>query len=1255
MKTLKGKPSLHLILILLLIATSCVPDSLTKFKEDGASSDDASSSVGEVVNPPSDFIDENGNEIDGDIITDPTSVFYDNANPYIFITGDSNLANATVGKNIVSHIAPSGEFGDYLIKGGEENSFSLSSASKNNFLDPISNPGFNFGSDITTTYAAHFTTNNQTGVIKISNSAVSPVRSFTLAAINFNFYSPSDATAQTLTTTSQPRVTIQAPIPERITFETEQSFNCTGTGIGTAPPATPTIGDVYLSAGTCYYNYDGTNTNTIAFPFTGPVYIGFQLDDNSGFLNNGLTNETFTTERGATGVITYKDNNNSIYGTLSSGSLYPGELIDNAFPFSNSEASIEKIKYFFQPESNINLRLINDTSITTAEHISYNNSTDISITPDLPSTLRLVKNVDSPLFGYIIDTSGATDHSYQSPIEYTVTVKNDISTRSFKFDIGIINPPDDLSYSQLVAFKVKNLVQSVSNFTVGQEIAASALVPLSDGATGIIKKILDIDGNEKYLIVQVINGEFVKDASLDNYIEFLDEEAVIQTDPIALTHVIQINNTAAYTDLYIAQRPALCMRFPSAPSDKFAKAIVTGNPTEAGLANYLFINQTRNINDTNSSENFIGSISALEDCDTAAAYTLNELWSPVIIGEFSNVASLISGMDILTNTGRSNWLISNIDGATNTGMLQSTNGTPITMTLPGEAFSSVRPYSANAATISDFETTPTFELQRGIDSIIKATLPEGEEITYTITPDLPPGLSIDQSTGDITGAPTVAAASKSYTITATNILGTSSSSFNMLIEDYFEVDVKIENTPKYYVHKDGEDNIFNKCRIKKRDIVSNPRGSVSDIEDIVDIDCFAEIGENNIYFRDIKLNANVGPGICHSVRYKPFSFFKRRPVRTTSSNIDYSAGANYIIHQVTGASTDCSGATDDNTTDGLGGATGIAIKSYSQNGLYINGVYFDGELSDLCSGKYDDINCDTGSFRYGLIEFTFTDADADAGTNSACTNSVVVETQECGGNAYACLNGPVRDALGTEVNNGLASIVTESYTSLDYEATLSSPAKLGARSNRYIANYHSNNSCSDGSTEYYADGVILHSLTASVSSNVNAILDPFQGAQPVYGFECLNEFSQVIGRINLHIRDWDTDYTLNEIDLTDPTGMDVALDDAFGTPYNYYSDWDNYTLPASYSGCNDSTPPTVTGAYVLLTTATGSIGETEITVGSTANLYPGMDIRINGDDYIIKEVIDSVSIVLSLPLLNNAGASNLTGIRRTPFPAYDWE
>ena len=55
-------------------------------------------------------------------------------------------------------------------------------------------------------------------------------------------------------------------------------------------------------------------------------------------------------------------------------------------------------------------------------------------------------------------------------------------------------------------------------------------------------------------------------------------------------------------------------------------------------------------------------------------------------------------------------------------------------------------------------------------------------ITYTVSPSLPTGLSISSSTGIISGTPTILQNSSSYTVTATNSVGSTNASFNITVK-----------------------------------------------------------------------------------------------------------------------------------------------------------------------------------------------------------------------------------------------------------------------------------------------------------------------------------------------------------------------------------------------------------------------------------------------------------------------------------------
>ena len=59
----------------------------------------------------------------------------------------------------------------------------------------------------------------------------------------------------------------------------------------------------------------------------------------------------------------------------------------------------------------------------------------------------------------------------------------------------------------------------------------------------------------------------------------------------------------------------------------------------------------------------------------------------------------------------------------------------------------------------------------------------GDVVTWSILPSLPIGLSIDSSTGTISGTPTVMSPSTSYTVTATNTGGSATATLTIVVND----------------------------------------------------------------------------------------------------------------------------------------------------------------------------------------------------------------------------------------------------------------------------------------------------------------------------------------------------------------------------------------------------------------------------------------------------------------------------------------
>ncbi|WMW77321.1 putative Ig domain-containing protein [Flavobacterium sp. 20NA77.7] len=116
-----------------------------------------------------------------------------------------------------------------------------------------------------------------------------------------------------------------------------------------------------------------------------------------------------------------------------------------------------------------------------------------------------------------------------------------------------------------------------------------------------------------------------------------------------------------------------------------------------------------------------------------------------------------------------------LDCATS-GEMQVYNGTAWITTLGAEASPPAPPtnlvYTGSPFTFYDSNTITD----------ISAPINSGGVVTsYSISPSLPIGLSFNTSTGAISGTPTVAAATADYTITASNIGGSTSATINITV------------------------------------------------------------------------------------------------------------------------------------------------------------------------------------------------------------------------------------------------------------------------------------------------------------------------------------------------------------------------------------------------------------------------------------------------------------------------------------------
>ncbi len=158
----------------------------------------------------------------------------------------------------------------------------------------------------------------------------------------------------------------------------------------------------------------------------------------------------------------------------------------------------------------------------------------------------------------------------------------------------------------------------------------------------------------------------------------------------------------------------------------------------------------------------------------------------VVDGATSGGAAVLFRASGGTSTGTISSTTDNGDGsytATFTGV-RSGSATTLSAYVEGEgAFDSTVDVSVNflAAPSALSFSTPSPNYANNVEITANVPTVTGVVETYTVSPSLPTGLSLDPLTGRITGTPTVTTASAAYTVTATNPLGTATAVLNIRV------------------------------------------------------------------------------------------------------------------------------------------------------------------------------------------------------------------------------------------------------------------------------------------------------------------------------------------------------------------------------------------------------------------------------------------------------------------------------------------
>jgi len=516
------------------------------------------------------------------------------------------------------------------------------------------------------------------------------------------------------------------------------------------------------------------------------------------------------------------------------------------------------------------------------------------------------------------------------------------------------------------------------------------------------------------------------------------------------------------------------------------------------------------------------------------------------------------------------------------------------------------------ATITQIQTDNYFNAYTAEDFIIAPSIGNSVSAAFTLAPRegttdlaaLPEGLILDSASGTISGKPTKVIEKSYITIKATNSEGSSTYTFALRVYAHLKFTVNNEDSsadpavygPTYMLHREGAHNERRACRITSDNINSDlDRGDGSHYT-FRDPTCILEVEELDLYYHGLNLTSYVSEGMCRYLQYRPYYYYEWKPVQTEGLEFyhnNYNTCPDASVTAFRAANPLSDYATD---------ATGTDIYFTKYN----NTAYNKNEDQIKCYGDYTDVkgpeSCDMGS--YDVIERNYT---CQA---SGVIPSSVPTTKKCDGKFYKCWGGPLTEETFStgEVGKYTASLGGGEIFKSNYSAPAAkTKTRLGNAvysTNRYLANYVGSNSCAGDSTvaatniynnfSYYKDAWLNYAEDVVTLSDMYKITDPFRGGHPFYTIECLDAAREIIGRIDLVVREWDRRYPtdratyqvehymdylqpdlavadfelahINDLgvrDIQHAQIMDSTATDEFRSYYNDIGDWDNI-YPNSY-------------------------------------------------------------------------------------------
>ncbi|MBL0014703.1 MAG: putative Ig domain-containing protein [Flavobacterium sp.] len=437
---------------------------------------------------------------------------------------------------------------------------------------------------------------------------------------------------------------------------------------------------------------------------------------------------------------------------------------------------------------------VNDVAPNTLSYTSPNvftlGSTIIDLTPIVSGTVLNYSISPSLPNGLSFDTStgviSGTPTAISSTATYTVTAFNSGGSVSFDVEITVNDvAPSALSYTTPNVFTLGNTIADLTPIVSGIVLSYSISPSLPNGlsfdtSTGIISGTpTTISSTATYTVTAFNSGGNVS-FDIEITVNDVAPSALSYTSPNVFTRGTTISNLDPTISGGIVTSYSISPALPSGLSFSTSTGRISGTPTAiAATATY-----TVTAFNSGGSTTF-GVVITVNDI---APSTLSYI-SPNVFTRGTTISNLdpsVSG-GIVTSYSISPTLPTGLSFSTSTGRI---SGTPTA--ISSTATYTVTAFNSGGSTTFDVVITVNDIAPSALSYISPNVFTRGTTISnldpsvsggivtsYSISPSLPVGLSLNTTTGRISGTPTAISATATYTVTAFNSGG--STTFGVVI------------------------------------------------------------------------------------------------------------------------------------------------------------------------------------------------------------------------------------------------------------------------------------------------------------------------------------------------------------------------------------------------------------------------------------------------------------------------------------------